>query len=133
MSIPTNFLTATETQALLAEGKVTPTQVVKDYQARYQVRDAAVHAWVCTNFDGALAIAAKGETKGLPLHGVVIGIKDIISTYIHSPCPILQTSTDVRYQGHAHGTWFSDLQRFSTRCGRFYRRSLESSRGNHHW
>ena len=81
MSIPTNFLTATETQALLAEGKHTPTQVVKDHQARYQARDAAVHAWVCTNFDGALALAAKGETKGLPLHGVVIGVKDIISTY----------------------------------------------------
>jgi len=81
MSIPTNFLTATETQALLAEGQITVTQVVRDHQARYQARDAAVHAWVCTNFDGALALAAKGETKGLPLHGVVIGVKDIISTY----------------------------------------------------
>jgi amidase len=83
MSIPTNFLTATETQALLAEGKVTPTQVVKDHQARYQARDSAVHAWVCTNFDGALALAAGGGTKGLPLHGVVIAVKDIISTYFH--------------------------------------------------
>ena len=89
MSIPTNFLTATESQALLAEGKVTPTQIVSDHQARYQARDSAVHAWACTNFDGALALAASGETKGLPLHGVVVAIKDIISTYLHSPCPIL--------------------------------------------
>ena len=112
MSIPTNFLTATETQALLAGGQVTATQVVKDHQARYQDRDAAVHAWVCTNFDGALALAAKGETKGLPLHGVVIGIKDIISTSFTEPQPrgaTCQTGTDVRYQGHAYGTWFSDL------------------------
>jgi len=85
MSIPTNFLTATETQALLATGKVTPTQIVNDHQARYQARDSAVHAWVCTNLDGALALAASGETKGLPLHGVVTAVKDIISTYLHSP------------------------------------------------
>jgi Asp-tRNA(Asn)/Glu-tRNA(Gln) amidotransferase A subunit family amidase len=84
MSIPTNFLTATETQALLAGGQVTPTQVVKDHQARYRARDSAVHAWVCTNFDGSLALAASGETEGSPLHGVVIAIKDIISMYKHS-------------------------------------------------
>jgi hypothetical protein len=61
MSIPTNFLTATETQALLAEGKVTPSQVIQDHQARYQERDVQVHAWVHTNFDNALA--APGDTK----------------------------------------------------------------------
>jgi hypothetical protein len=131
MSIPTNFLTATETQALLAEGKVTPTQVVKDHQARYQARDSAVHAWVCTNFDGALALAAGGGTKGLPLHGVVIAVKDIISTYFHLHSVL--DWTDDRYQGHAHRTWFSDLQRFTTRCGRFYRWSLEGSRCDYHW
>jgi hypothetical protein len=131
MSIPTNFLTATETQALLAEGKVTPTQVVKDHQARYQARDSAVHAWVCTNFDGALALAAGGGTKGLPLHGVVIAVKDIISTYFHLHSFL--DWTDIRYQGYAHGTWFSDLQRFTTRCGRFYRWSLEGSRCDYHW
>lgn len=79
MSIPTNFLTATETQALLATGKTTPTQVVTDHQARYETRNGEVHAWVCTNFNGALAVAASGETKGLPLHGVIIAVKDIIS------------------------------------------------------
>jgi Asp-tRNA(Asn)/Glu-tRNA(Gln) amidotransferase A subunit family amidase len=84
MSIPTNFLTA-ETQALLTEGKATLTQVTADHQARYQARDPVVHAWVCTNFDGALALAAGGETKGLPLHGVVIAVKDIISTYTLQP------------------------------------------------
>jgi Asp-tRNA(Asn)/Glu-tRNA(Gln) amidotransferase A subunit family amidase len=85
MSIPTNFLTATETRALLGEGKVSLTQVVKDHQARHQARDSAVHAWVCTIFDGALALAAGGGTKGLPLHGVVIAVKDIISTYTLQP------------------------------------------------
>ena len=79
MSIPTNFLTATETQALLAEGTVTTRQVVHDHQVLYQERDAVVHAWVHTNFDGAFALADSGETKGLPLHGVVIAVKDIIS------------------------------------------------------
>jgi len=79
MSIPTNFLTATETQALLAEGTVTTRQVVHDHQVQYQERDAVVHAWVHTNFDGAFALADSGETKGLPFHGVTIGVKNIIS------------------------------------------------------
>jgi hypothetical protein len=130
MSIPTNFLTATETQALLAEGKVILTQVIKNHQARYQARDSAVHAWVCTNFDGALALAASGETEGLPLHGVVIAVKDIISTYLHLHSFL--DWTDIRYQGYAYGTWFSDLQRLPTRRGRFYRRSLEGSWCDYH-
>jgi hypothetical protein len=130
MPIPTNFLTATETQALLAEGNVTATQVVTDHQARYQARDPAVHAWVCTNFDGGLALAASGETEGLPLHGVVIAVKDIISTYFHLHSFL--GWTDIRYQRHAHGTWFSNLQRLPTRCGRFHRWSLEGSRCDYH-
>jgi Asp-tRNA(Asn)/Glu-tRNA(Gln) amidotransferase A subunit family amidase len=85
MSIPTNFLTATETQALLAEGKVTLNQIISDHQARYQARDSAVHAWVHTNFDGAFALATSGKSEGLPLHGVVIAVKNIISTYFHYP------------------------------------------------
>jgi Asp-tRNA(Asn)/Glu-tRNA(Gln) amidotransferase A subunit family amidase len=81
MSIPTNFLTATETQALLDTGKTTPVQIIKDHQARYNDRNDQVQAWVTTNFEGALAAAAKDDkTKGLPLH-VVVGVKDIISMY----------------------------------------------------
>jgi Asp-tRNA(Asn)/Glu-tRNA(Gln) amidotransferase A subunit family amidase len=81
MSIPTNFLTATETQALLDTGKTTPVQIIKDHQERYNDRNDQVQAWVTTRFDDALAAAANDETKGLPLHGVVVGVKDIISMY----------------------------------------------------
>ena len=48
MSIPTNFLTATETQALLAEGTVATRQLVQDHQTRYEERDAAVQACYIT-------------------------------------------------------------------------------------
>lgn len=82
MSIPTNYLTATETQALLAAGKSTVTQIIKDHQVRHKERDADTQAWVNTNFEGTLAKAEKADTAGLPLHGVVIGIKDIISMFL---------------------------------------------------
>jgi Asp-tRNA(Asn)/Glu-tRNA(Gln) amidotransferase A subunit family amidase len=79
MSIPTNFLTATETQALLETGETTPAQIIKDHQARFNDRNNEVQAWVTTRFDNALAAAGNDETKGLPLHGIVVGVKDIIS------------------------------------------------------
>lgn len=45
-----------------------------------------------------LAAAQTDQTKGLPLHGVVIGVKDIISM---SPS-VLVPDAEGRYQGYAH-------------------------------
>lgn len=73
-------MTATETQALLAGGKITTDQIIQDHQARYQERDEKVKAWVCVNHTRAAKDAIKGD-----LNGVVVGIKDIFSTFPISP------------------------------------------------
>lgn len=72
--IASNFLTATETQALLARGETTTDQILSDHHARYQERDDQVKAWVCVDHSRAAKEVAEGSLKG-----IVIGIKDIIS------------------------------------------------------
>jgi Asp-tRNA(Asn)/Glu-tRNA(Gln) amidotransferase A subunit family amidase len=72
--IASNYLTATETQALLAEGKISTDRIIQEHQARYQERDDQVKAWVCVNHSRAIKESIEGELKG-----VVIGIKDIMS------------------------------------------------------
>jgi hypothetical protein len=37
--LPSNYLTVTETQALLIEGKTTVEQILEDHQTRYEERD----------------------------------------------------------------------------------------------
>jgi len=77
--IPTNYLTATDTQALLANGKTTIEQILQEHRNRYEERDHEVKAWVCVDYQAA-AVSASKTAEG-PLEGVVIGIKDIISAF----------------------------------------------------
>jgi Asp-tRNA(Asn)/Glu-tRNA(Gln) amidotransferase A subunit family amidase len=72
--IPSNYLTATETQALLAEKTTTTDQIIQEQQARYQERDDQVKAWVRVNHSRAIKESIEGQ-----LSGVVIGVKDIMS------------------------------------------------------
>jgi Asp-tRNA(Asn)/Glu-tRNA(Gln) amidotransferase A subunit family amidase len=73
--IPSNYLTATQTMALVAEDEVSLKQVIQDHQERYEQRNDQVKAWVCVDHTGAKEKVLEG-----PLRGMVIGIKDIIST-----------------------------------------------------
>jgi amidase len=78
-----NELSATEIVASIAAGEVTCESVVRDCVDRIAARDHVVKAWV--NFDADLALAqARGldhERRRGPLHGVPIGVKDIIDTF----------------------------------------------------
>jgi Asp-tRNA(Asn)/Glu-tRNA(Gln) amidotransferase A subunit family amidase len=76
--LPSNYLTATETLEAISRGDITPQQVVQHHKARYDARDGAVKAWVHVRHDDALK-QAEGM-QGLPLYGVVVGVKGIIST-----------------------------------------------------
>lgn len=65
-------------------GQLTPTELVGDCLARIEKLDSEIHAWVCVDTKGALSCAAertdqavRGEWMG-PLHGIPVGIKDII-------------------------------------------------------
>jgi Asp-tRNA(Asn)/Glu-tRNA(Gln) amidotransferase A subunit family amidase len=78
-----NVLTVSETLPLLKSGALTVTQLVQDHITRYDERDPIVHAWAYFDRDRALREAARldaipAEKRG-PLHGVIIGVKDMMS------------------------------------------------------
>ena len=78
-----NELSATEIANKIAAGDVTCEAVVRDCLDRIAARDGIVKAWV--NFDPELALAQaraldRGPRRG-PLHGIPIGVKDIIDTF----------------------------------------------------
>ena len=80
---PLNELSATEIANKIAAGDVTCEAVVRDCLDRIAARDGIVKAWV--NFDPELALAQaraldRGPRRG-PLHGIPIGVKDIIDTF----------------------------------------------------
>src|SRR5262245_54606206 len=77
-----NELSATEIARRIAAGKITCEAVVRDHLVRIGERDSVVHAWVNFDPDQALRQAReldKGPVRGA-LHGVPIGVKDIIDT-----------------------------------------------------
>src|ERR1700689_4264431 len=78
-----NELCAAEIVQKIARGETTCEAVTRDCVARINERDDVVKAWV--NFDPDLALAqaralGRSPNRG-PLHGVPIGVKDIIDTF----------------------------------------------------
>lgn len=101
-------LTATEAAAAIAAGRLGSVDLVKSCLARIDDTDGAIKAWAHLDRDGALAQAAEcdrirksGYAVG-PLHGVPVGLKDIIDTAdmpTQRGTPIFagrQTETDAR-------------------------------------
>jgi Asp-tRNA(Asn)/Glu-tRNA(Gln) amidotransferase A subunit family amidase len=84
-SVSLNQLTSTDIRRALAAGETTCEAVVRDCLARIDAREHEIHAWV--NLDPELALrqtraldAAGAAMRDRPLHGVPIGVKDIIDT-----------------------------------------------------
>lgn len=68
----------------LKSGSLTSSELVRRCLEKIDARESQIQAWVSVDRDGALAAAkeldeelAKGHSRG-PLHGIPIGIKDII-------------------------------------------------------
>jgi amidase len=77
-----NRLSATEIVRATSAGEVTCEAVVRDCLARIAAREPTVHAWATVDPELALKQARdldRGGARG-PLHGVPIGVKDIIDT-----------------------------------------------------
>ena len=76
------LLTAAEAAAQLAAGKINSEALVRNCLARIQAREAQVGAWAFLDPDYAMAQARArdAERRKSALHGVPIGIKDIIDT-----------------------------------------------------
>ena len=78
-----NELSATEIVAKIAAGETTCEAVARNCIERIAAREAIVKAWVNFNPDLALAQARAldCEPRRGPLHGVPIGVKDVIDTF----------------------------------------------------
>ena len=78
-----NELGAGQIVAKIAAGETTCEAVMRDCIERIAARDGVVKAWV--NFNPELALAQAHaldrEPRRGPLHGVPIGIKDVIDTF----------------------------------------------------
>ncbi len=77
-------LTASEAVALMKNGDLTVENYAKSLLARVKERDHVVKAWAYLDPEFVLAQARKldqipAEKRG-PLHGVAIGVKDVILT-----------------------------------------------------
>jgi amidase len=81
--IALNELSATDAAKQIAEGKITSEALVASCLDRIAQREPAVKAWSAIDADIALAQARacdRAEKRG-PLHGVPVGVKDVIDTY----------------------------------------------------
>jgi len=79
---PAHRLTALEARALMAEGSLTSEQLVQSCLDRIREREDTVQAWSYVDWDGALERARECDRtpSSGPLHGVPVGIKDIVDT-----------------------------------------------------
>ncbi len=77
-----NALTATAAAAKLEAGEITSEQLVRNCLARIVAREPEVRAWAFIDPDHAIAQARvlDGEPRRSALHGVPVGIKDILDT-----------------------------------------------------
>ena len=75
-----NRLSIAEAHAQMSAGKLTAVQLAQACLAHVAARESEVRAWVHLNADEVLAQAhaCDAEPRRSPLHGILVGIKDII-------------------------------------------------------
>jgi len=82
-----NRFTASEAAAAIAAGTLSSEDLVRDCLRRIGERESEIRAWAFIDTAGAIAAARNADTAKLlgagpfgPLHGMPIGVKDIINT-----------------------------------------------------
>ena len=98
----TAHLTIAEAAGLIATGKLSPVELTNECLARIDALDPSLHAFVTVTRERALADARKAEAEikatgqKSPLHGIPIGLKDIIDTKgIRTTCQSAQNTENV--------------------------------------
>lgn len=78
-----NEFSAVELGAAVASGAATCEDVARACLERVTGREQVVHAWAHIDPDAVLAEARRLDTASIrgPLHGVPVGVKDVIDTY----------------------------------------------------
>jgi amidase len=95
-----NELGLAEAAALIASGRITSERLVQACLDRIAQREGSVHAWAALDADYALAQARacdRGPARGA-LHGVPVGIKDVLDT-AHLPT---QMGSPIYTGHHSH-------------------------------
>ncbi len=77
-----NTSSATAAAARIGRGEITSEDLVRDCLARIEAREGEVGAWQYLDPDGAIKQARRCDTTPArsPLHGIPIGVKDVIET-----------------------------------------------------
>lgn len=77
-------LTASQAQAKFKDGSLTVEDYARSLLSRVEARDSTVHAWAYLNpelvLQRARALDQISPEKRAPLHGVAVGVKDVILT-----------------------------------------------------
>jgi Asp-tRNA(Asn)/Glu-tRNA(Gln) amidotransferase A subunit family amidase len=76
-------LTLERASAAIAARELGAVELVESLLARIEATEPAVHAWASVDADGALAAARRLDAEPTPrgpLHGIPIGLKDVIDT-----------------------------------------------------
>ena len=92
-----NTLSATEAAAQIAAGKITAQALLRDCLERIDAREDTVQAWEFIDREAALAQACAADAapgRGL-LHGLPVGVKDLIDT-----CDMPTSYGSPIYAGH---------------------------------
>ncbi len=92
--VPPYRLTASEALALMKDGSLTVEAYSRSLLERIQERDHVVKAWAYLDPDFVIAQAKKldaipAEKRG-PLHGVAVGVKDVILTKGMKSCLVFR-------------------------------------------
>jgi len=78
-----NELSASEAAQKIKSGEITSEQLVRACIERIEAREDVVKAWSAIDFDKAISDARACDAAPAtgPLHGVPVGVKDVLNTF----------------------------------------------------
>ena len=94
MSLP-DGISGVAIRRALAEGKISPDDVVAHYRTVIAQTDGHLHAWTSVAGKNPMPVGNATDLAAFPLYGIPIGVKDVIDTVDH----ITEYGSEI-YRGH---------------------------------